>query len=205
MDRASSTPAESSLPQAGQTSGLRKFSYAVLVVLVATGAWVRFSDNIARWAPGLTPPGHVATQSDRVRALLELRLVPAAATAEAVQAMNLPAGDQSALQAEIARKRVRLVQLPVFEGDGGTGAALQVNANGLMQVVHLAAKPVVLTIPMAQTGNVSFRLISTPGTDVTATGVPPGSVGIGAITLTGPLALPVLAPGQVLEVGVVAQ
>lgn len=197
MNRSMPEPLEASLPQSGQSSGLRTSCYAVLALLVATGAWIRFSDRIAAVVPSLAAPGSTAPQPDQVRGLVELGLIPVAATNAAVQAMALPATDEAALRLAISRRQMRLVQMPLFERDGGSGAIVQVNANGLTRIVHLTAEPTVVTVPMAQVGTVSFRLIGGSS--------PPGGVGIGAITLVGPVALPSLAAGDLLEVGIVAQ
>jgi hypothetical protein len=187
---------EQSLPQAAEASGWRTFYVVALTMLVAAGAWVRFSDSIAGLVPGLAAPGQAAAPSDhRVQGLLELGLIPAAASNEAVLAMMLPAGDEAALRQAVGRRRARLVRMPLFESDGGSGAMVQVEADGLTRLVQLTAQPVVLTIPMAQVGTVRFRPLDAR----------PGGVGIGAITLTGPVTLPTLAAGQLLEVGVVAQ
>ncbi len=188
--------AEPRLPQSGEASGSRRLGCALLVLLVATGAWVRFSDRIAGWAPGLAAPVQAAPGSGKVDGLLELGLTPVAATTAAVQSMRLPAPDEAALTSSLRDRRLRLVQLPLFERDGGTGAVVQVDANGLERIIHLTAQPMLLTIPMDHVGNVTFRLVS-PAL--------PSGVGIGAITLTGPQALPTLAGGQILQVGVVAQ
>ena len=196
MQRALPEPAEPILPQAGESSVTRRVGYTLLLLLVVTGGWVRFSDRIAGLLPGLAAPGQAVAKPGQVAALLELGLAPAASDAAAVQAMQLPAPDATALNQAISRRRVRLVQLPLFERDGATGAAVEVNANGLSRVIRLTAEPVVLTIPMEQVGSVTFRLLG---------GALPGGVGIGAITLTGPMALPTLAAGQLLQVGVVAQ
>ena len=203
MQRASPEIAEPSLSQSSEASGARRLGCAVLVLLVAMGAWVKLSDRIAGWAPGLAAPVQLPASSDaKLDGLLELGLTPVAATAAAVQSMQLPAPDDAALTASLRDRRLRLVRLPLFERDGGTGAVVQVDANGLKRVIHLTPEPVVLTIPMAQVGSVTFRLVSGPPL---AGGTAPSGVGIGAITLTGPQPLPTLAGGQLLQVGVVAQ
>ena len=169
----------------------------MLALLVAVGGWVRFSERIASWFPALSPlamSGGAAAR-DQVGALLELGLVPVGAGLPAVQAMGLPTRQAATLAQAVERRRLRLVRVPLFERDGGSGAVLQVDANGLTQTVHLAMQPIVLTVPMAQVGSLRFRLLDAR----------PGGVGIGAITLTGPLALPTLQAGQELDVGVVAQ
>ena len=207
MDRAPSTLAEPvPAPSGGGAAGLRALA-VMLAVLVAVGGWVRFSDRIAGWIPSLAPlaaSGGAAAADGRVGALLELGLIPASAGVPAVRAMTLPAKDESALAQAVERRRLRLVRVPLFERDGGSGAVVQVDANGLTQVVHLAAQPIVLTVPMAQVGSLRFRLLGAPPDVASPGGIQPG-VGIGAITLTGPTALPTLQAGQELDVGVVAQ
>ena len=201
MDRTPTTLAEPvPAPSGGGAAGLRGLA-VMLAVLVAVGGWVRFSDRIAGWIPSLAPlaASGGGAADGRVGALLELGLIPASAGVPAVRAMNLPAQDESALAQAVERRRLRLVRVPLFERDGGAGAVVQVDANGLTQVVRLATQPIVLTVPMAQVGSLRFRLLGNP-----PGGAPPG-VGIGAITLTGPLALPTLRAGQELDVGVVAQ
>lgn len=196
MDRASPALAEPSLPQSGEARALRRLGLAALVLLVATGAWVRFSDRIANWAPQLAAPGSASPQSDRVQGLLELGLAPAASESAAIQALQLPAGDAAALQAAVERRRLRLVRLPLYERDGGSGGTVQVEAAGLTQLVQLSAAPVTVAIPVAHAGTLTLRLLGP---------APAGGLGIGAITLTGPVSLPTLAAGDLLKIGIVAQ
>ncbi len=188
--------AEPVLPQSGESSALRASCYAGLIVLLALGGWMRFSDRIAAIVPGLAAPGAAAASATPVRGLVELGLVPASQESAQIQAMQLPAGDAGALQQALNRRRVRLVQMPVFENDGGAGGLVQVSSGGMTRTVRLAATPTVLTLPINHVGTVSFRALGAS---------PAGGVGIGAITLGGPIGLPTLAPGQVLELGVIAQ
>ena len=214
MDRAPPTLAEPvPEPSAGGAAG-RRVVAVMLALLVALGGWLRFSDRIAGWIPSLAPlaaSGGGAAGNGQVSALLELGLIPASAGLPAVRAMNLPRNDELALAQAVERRRLRLVQVPLFERDGGTGAVVQVDANGLTRIVRLATQPVVLTVPMAQVGSLRFRLLdAAPGASLgdspgASPGNSPGGVGIGAITLTGPAALPTLRMGQELDVGVIAQ
>ncbi len=201
MDRAPSPLAEPVLaPSGGGAAGVRALA-VMLALLVAVGGWVRFSDRIAGWIPALAPlaASGGAAAGDRVRALLELGLIPAGDDLQAVGAMNLPFNEASALAQAVERRRLRLVRVPLFERDGGSGAVVRVDANGLSQIVRLSAQPIVLTVPMAEVGSLRFRLLGA------SPGAAAGGVGIGAITLTGPLALPTLQDGQELDVGVIAQ
>ncbi len=205
MDRAPSLSAEPvPAPSGGGVAGLRALA-VMLALLVAVGGWLRFSERIGGWIPALAPLAAAggAVSHDQVRALLELGLIPAGAEQPALQAIGLPTQDASALARAVERRRLRLVRVPLFERDGGSGAVVQVDANGLTQIVHLAAQPIVLTMPIAEVGSLRFRLLA--GSPGAAPGAPAGSVGIGAITLTGPLALPTLQAVKEMDVGVLDQ
>jgi hypothetical protein len=130
--------------------------------------------------------------------LLEIGLLPQAAAAAAVATMGLPQGDATSMAADLKRDRLRLVQLPLFDAgpatpDGMLGRAVQVSSGGYSRLIHLTRQPIIVTLPIDHVGTVSFKVA---GAD---------PVGIGALTLSGPVELPVLATGQQLDIGVVAQ
>ena len=205
MDRLSPIiAAEPALPQSSGSSTLRNTAYTLLALAVAAGAWVRFNDRIASVAPTIAAPAAGIAQHQQtaaaggVRGLMELPLLPQSATATAVAAMGLPKSEQSALAADVRRDRVRLVQLPLFDAgpaatDGTAGPAVQVSSGGYTRLVRLSRQPVVVTLPIDRVGTVSFQVA---GAD---------PVGIGALTVSGPLPLPQLMAGQELDIGVVAQ
>lgn len=188
--------AEPVLPASAGSAALRTTVSALLVAMLVAGAWVRFNGRIAAIAPGLAgPAAQVADElgaSGRVRGLLELGLLPMPAGPDAVAAMGLPAGEAAALAQAVQRGRLRLVQLPLFDASGA-GRSVQVSSAGYTRLVPLARQPVVVTLPIGRVGTVSFRNAG------------PAGLGVGALTLTGPVQLPTLAAGQTLDVGVVAQ
>ena len=189
------------MPVSAGSAALRVTVSALLAAMLVAGVWVRFNGRIAALAPGLAgPAAQVADElgeSGRVRGLVELGLLPAAAGPEAVAAMGLPAGEAATLVQALQRGRLRLVRLPLFDaGSGaslGAGGSVQVSSGGYTRLVQIARQPVVVTLPIGRVGTVSFRDAG------------PASVGIGALTLAGPVQLPVLSAGQALDVGVVAQ
>ncbi len=195
--------AERSVRGANGRSALRSSAYMLLAVMLLAGGWVRFNREIAAVAPELAGPvADVADQaaaSDRVKGLIELDLLPLSATAEAVAAMGLPTGDAAALTQAVRRGRQRLVRLPLFDlsptlaADQGIGRSVEVSSGGYTRFVHLSSEPVSVTLPISTIGSVSLRNI---GADM---------VGIGALTVVGPIRLPDLPAGQAMQVGVVVQ
>lgn len=185
MERlAQSTPREAVVRGEG---GTRLVIYTVLSVMLAAGAWVRF-------APSAPPP----VTDPQMKGLVELALVPVAASAAAIGTMHLPAGEADALAAAVQRGRLRLAKLALVDAatEGGaldTGHDVQVSASGYSTMVRLTHAPTVVTLPVGPVSTISFR---TPDTD---------AVSIGAMGLAGPLRLPPLRAGQQIDAGVVAQ
>ncbi len=206
MDRLTPTPTlEPSIPEAAGSGALRRTAYAGLALLLLAGGWIRFNDRIASLSPALAgPAGAVSQQAADAggpKGLFELQMMPSAAAVAAVAAMGLPAGDATLLAADLKRDRIRLVQMPLFDAGLATGAdalagrAVEVSSGGYTRVVHLTREPVVVTLPIGRVGTVSFRTV----------GHAADALGIGALTLSGPVRLPDLSAGQQLDVGVVAQ
>ncbi len=195
------TESEPPLPQHAGADALRTTVYSLLAVMLLAGAWVRFNDRIGAIAPALTgPAASVADEaglSGRVKGLVEIALVAPAATTQALSALQLSAPDLAALTQAVEQQRVRLARLPIFDAGPGTadapGRAVIVSSGGYTRMVRLGREPVVLTLPIARVGTVSFR------------GVDGAPVTVGAVTLNGPMTLPTLTAGRVLNVGVVAQ
>lgn len=207
MDRLSPiTSEEPTIAPTGGSGALRSTVYAVLAIMIAAGGWVRFNDTIATLSPTLAAPAASVAQQRQGQAaaagqpsgLLEIGLLPQDAAAAAVQTMGLPQNDATSMAADIKRDRLRLVRLPLFDAgpatpDGVLGRAVQVSSGGYSRLIHLTRQPILVTLPIDHVGTVSFKVA---GAD---------PVGIGALTLSGPVELPVLSNGQQLDVGVVAQ
>ncbi len=189
---------EPGIPQ--RPSVLRTTLYGLLTALLIGGAWVRFNDQIAGFAPSLAgPAAGVAAQladAGRETRLLEIALLPVAQTSAAVANMALPAADADALAQDVRRGRLRLVQLPLLDinaADPAAGQNLEVSSGGYTRLVHLGPQPLAVTLPISSVGTVSFRS-------------PAGAAsGLVALTLTGPVPLPYMKAGQRLDVGVIAQ
>ncbi len=169
--------------------------YAMLGVAVGCGAWLRFNSQIATVVPGLADAGTVAAgEPARVRALMELGLVPVGEAEALVAGMGLSGGEAGLMRAALRDRRVRLVRMPlVDETPGDAGHDVVISTAGYTRMVRLTRTPMAVPLPVGAGGEVAF---STP--DVAA-------VGIGALGLSGPIRLPDVSRGDVLSVGVVAQ
>lgn len=195
--------AETVAPRA-DASPLSHLTYTFLSLLLVAGVCARLGGNSTPATP--SPAGPSATGSEPAKVqpagLVELKLVPTNAQAEASATMKLAQSDQALLADAIAHRRLRLVKLPLFdagagpEGIGGTAdtaldKSVQVSSGGYTTVVQLTHRPVVVTLPIDRVGIVSFHGAA--------------GLGVGALTLTGPTRLPPLTDSQGFNIRVVAQ
>ena len=190
----------SPMPEQGSGSG-QKFLYGLLALIVAAGFTLRFEPQIAALAPslGLAQGGPASQAQDpngpnAIHGLVEAQALPAADLQAAVAAIGLPAAQQDALLQAAQRRRLRLVRLPLF--DIGGGSTVQVTAGGLTQTVALGHAPVLVTLPIDRAGIVSLQPVGASASS---------DVHMGAVTVTGPLELQPVGPGQALNIGVVVQ
>ena len=189
-------------PAAGSGS-MQRMAYGLLAVLLLSGAWIRFNDRLAELSPGLASPvaqriAERAALAGQPASLAELALLAPGADAAATAGLGLPRDQAAAMAADLRRDRIRLVQVPLFDaGAVGTGPRMvSVSSGGYGRLVALTRTPTMVMLPIDRVGTISFR---------TAGAGSPDPVGIGMLTLAGPLQLPDLAAGQRLDVGVIAQ
>jgi hypothetical protein len=181
-----SAPVAATAPGGGARAGL-----ALLAILLLAGGWARFGGDLTAMLTGM------AGGAPEPRALIEQAMLPQAETAQAIAAMGLPAAQATLLADAVRRNRLRLMRMPLF--DAGPGAAdaaghtVRVSAGGYTTTVHLAARPVEVTLPIGPVGSVLFSTVGA------------ATVTIGSMTLSGPVRFPDTGPGQVLDVGVMAQ
>ena len=195
------TDNEPPLPQHAGANAARITVYSLLAAMLLAGVWVRFNDRIGAIAPALTGPAAMVADeaglSGRIKGLVEIALVAPDATTQAIAALQLSGADMAALTRAVEQQQLRLVRLPLFDAGpelpDAPGRTVVVSSGGYTRMVRLGRAPIVLTLPIARVGTVSFH------------GLDAAPVTIGAVTLNGPMTLPSLTGGQVLNVGVVAQ
>jgi hypothetical protein len=192
--------AEPAIPASGGSSALRSTLYTLLLVMLAVGGWVKFNDQIAAISPSLAVPAGIAadqaSQTGATQELMQIGLLPSSQNKAAIAAMGLPDQDAMALSDELRRGRLRLAQLPLIDDSPvlqGAGHQVVISSGGYTRQLLLTRQPVVVTLPIAAAGTISFR---TPES---------GGVVILAETVAGPARLPDLQPGQIFSVGVIAQ
>ena len=193
--------AEPAVRGSASARSLRTGTYLVLALVVTGAAWLRFNSQIAAVMPGLAASSGVLSAEAVVPAgLVDLAILPSGEARAAVAGMGLQGGDAALMLKALREGRLRLVRMPLVDVstlDHATGGPpahdVILSTGGYAVTVHLTRAPVSLALPITAVGEVTFR---TAG---------PDPVGIGALSLSGPVRLPDLAPGQVLSVGVVVQ
>ena len=201
MDRlVPATASEMPIPARSGSGPLHATAYTLLALMVAGAAWVRFNDRIAASIPALAGPAEgVADRladASRIKGLLEVPILAANATAQAVADMALPDSEAKLLTDALRRRQLRLIRMPLLDlsaAPAAQGRMVQVSAGGYTRTLQLSRTPVTVTLPVGPVGTVSFQTASTDG------------VGIGAMTLAGLARLPALPAGATLEIGVIAQ
>lgn len=196
-------PARQSEPMergSASAAAMRGCVYGALAILLTGCVWLRFNDQIASLLPALAAPAALTNQTAAdlgTRALVELPLLAPQAAFEAAAQMNLSGGDAGLLAQALQRGQLRLVRLPLVDAGAapsdGAGRAVTVSAGGYTTLVRLGRQPVIVAVPIGPVGEIAF---TTPDQ---------GGVGIGALTLSGLVRLPDIRPGQVIDVGVIAQ
>lgn len=184
----------------------RGASVAMLVLLLIGGVSAKLGVNgetaIYDHAPPPVAANNDLLQGARPGAMVELGLLSARESIEAIPALNLPADEQTLMAEAVRRGRLRLIRLPLFDADPVSDAlgnvpvtpkirSLELSSAGYTVPLVLTRRPVIVTLPIDRAAAVAFR-----GVD---------GIRIGALTLTGPVRLSPLSGGQPLTVRVVAQ
>ncbi len=163
---------------------------AVATAVIAGAAAIRIfaapiSDDIA--------PEEVARRQEALRIEQPLKLLPVAATTDAVDTLALPPDQRSALEAALADSRVHLAWIALFDSDAVDGDRVAVESLGLTHRLTLGREPV--SIPVAVPNDGLIRL----------TGVDQGlggGVTVGVMSGGRPVKLPPLAVGQTINLRV---
>ncbi|MDG6094163.1 hypothetical protein LOC54_03370 [Acetobacter sp. AN02] len=188
-------------PQSGRP-GMRLLMAAAGVMLVTGGAaWFtagqsgggRQSDPT-----GNPAPSQAVQETDGNRTgvpVVGLALIAPENAPQALRKAGYSPADQERILAGIKRREYRLVHMPVFDA-GGQGGVVSVRSGIMTKVVHLSPRPQDIILPILFSGEVRITPLSAPGE---------GGVQPGALTVMGPVILPVIHDDQYLILDVVAQ
>lgn len=108
--------------------------------------------------------------------------------------MNLPAADRQALQKDIDEGKTRLVWLTLWDDYVQDGDVVEISSNGFSRVIALTNPHQSFAMPLPANGKLAIRGIRDGG----------GGITVAAMSDNMPLPIPVMAPGEVIEVPVVA-
>ena len=104
--------------------------------------------------------------------------------------LQMPEAEKQRVAEKLADGSVRLAAVTVWDTMVEDGDVVELNAAGFSQRVTIMHKPVTFFLPLNPGGSVSIKAVRDGG----------GGVTLGVSTITGKLALPVLAVGQSVEI-----
>lgn len=123
---------------------------------------------------------------------LKLRAITLTERVAAIQAMALPPAEQKSLEQDLDRGLTRLVQITLWDDRVEDGDVVELISTGFSRVVALTKAKQTITIPITTGVALQLRGVRDGG----------GGITVAADTASGPLAIPVMTPGQVVAVAV---
>lgn len=182
-------------------SGLRLMVAAVagLTLVAGGGAWLRGATTdpapAAQPLPQTAPAQPAATGQKGLQIAGQFALISPDHAAKALRNAGYSSNEQAQILAGIKRREYRLVSLPLFDA-GGAGGVVSVQSGPVTRVVPLSQKPVSVVLPILVSGEVQVTPVSNPG----VTGIEAG-----ALTVLGPMVLPIIHNDEYLTMTVIAQ
>lgn len=105
--------------------------------------------------------------------------------------LNMPEAEKRRLTEKLADGSVRLAAVTLWDRMDEDGDVVEVSAATFSQTLTIMHKPVIFFLPVQPGGSVSIRAVRDGGG---------GGVTLGVSTVIGPVPLPSLAPGQIVEI-----
>ena len=159
-------------------------------------AFVMFGDKLGRAPNGSASPGGkpavIAFDSDRAPGAF--KILPASfqnAPASVIAQLNMPEAEKRRLAEKLADGAVRLAAVTLWDRMDEDGDVVEVSAATFSQTLTIMHKPVTFFLPVQPGGGVSIKAVRDGGG---------GGVTLGVSTVIGPVPLPSLAPGQIVEI-----
>jgi len=181
------------LPPQSIPSAVGGLAIVGAVAALIAGA-LMFGDS-AR-VPGPASPGKphaiIALGADRVPGAF--KILPANfqnSPARVLAQLNMPEAEKRRLAEKLADGTVRLAAVTLWDTVDEDGDTVEVSAATFSQTLVIMHKPAMFFVPLQQGGTVSIRAVRDGGG---------GGVTLGVSTIVGPVVLPPLAVGQVVEI-----
>jgi hypothetical protein len=189
-------PAWQPQPQTAEKSpNLRLGLIGMAACVLMAGAGLHFY-GAGKNTSGPALGAESATSDDSQRMGLPLNVIAPQNAAQALAGSSFSAQQQADILAAVKRRDVRLVAMPVYDATGA-GGMITLVCGPWQQSVGLTARPTTVILPISMSGHVDIIPTAPPG---------PAGIGSGAITVFGPMPLPVLyKQGDTLALTVIAQ
>jgi hypothetical protein len=170
---------------------------AVLGVMGAlAAAFVMFGDRLGPASNSSQSsggkPAVIALAADQAPGAF--KILPASfqnAPARVIAQLNMPEAEKRRLAEKLADGAVRLAAVTLWDTVDEDGDVVEVSAATFSQTLTIMHKPVTFFLPLQPGGTVSIRAVRDGGG---------GGVTLGVSTVIGPVPLPSLAPGQIVEI-----
>jgi hypothetical protein len=189
-------------PLQPQVLAPRAAGAAGVACAVIAALFVVFGDRIGTSGsvPHSTHPGDGAGRPEVValapdRAPGAFTILPSSfqnAPGSVLAQINMPEAEKHRLAEKLAQGSVRLAAVTLWDSVEEDGDAVEISAAGFRQTIVLMHKPKTFFLPVQVGGSVSIKAVRDGG----------GGVTLGVKTILGPVPLPPLAVGQVVEIPV---
>jgi hypothetical protein len=123
---------------------------------------------------------------------LKLASVLPSEQAVALQQMKLSGPEQQAIEKDLADGKVKLVWITLWDDMVEDGDVVEIQSTGFNRVVSLTKAKQRLSIPVPASGSIQMKGVRDGG----------GGITVAAETESGPLPIPVMAPGQTVAITV---
>jgi hypothetical protein len=173
------------------------FAVVTLAASIAAGLLI-FGGKPANFAPvpsgGLPGSHHTVITLNVDQAPGAFKILPSSfqnSPASVLAQLNMPEAEKRRLSEKLADGSVRLAAVTLWDRLDEDGDQIEVNAATFSQMLTIMHKPVTFFLPVQPGGTVSIRAVRDGGG---------GGVTLGVSTIIGPVPLPALVPGQVVEI-----
>jgi hypothetical protein len=167
---------------------------AVIGAVALVAAFVMFGNPAAppnNTTSSNAKPAVIALAADQAPGAF--KILPASfqnAPASVLAQLSMPEAEKRRLAEKLADGSVRLAAVTLWDNVDEDGDVVEISAATFSQTLTIMHKPVMFFIPVQPGGSVSIKAIRDGG----------GGVTLAVSTIVGPVPLPRLVPGQIVEI-----